>query len=413
VRFVVESTMNGFSFNDPFGSVGDLVRSLLLGLGLPAPWVTFIQFLAGAVLLIGGTLGGGAIVLIWIERKVGARFQDRLGPNRVGPFGIFQNFADAVKLITKEDITPSGADKVVYNLAPLLVVMSVVGLWVVVPFAPSLIGADLNVGVLYLLSIGGVGTLGIMLAGMSSNNKYALLGALRSVAMLVSFEIPMALVLLVPTMLAGSMGTVQIVGSQSTWYVVLAPVAALIFFISSVAEIGRAPFDLLEAESEIVAGYNIEYSGMKFGLFMVSEFLHAFTVSALTAVLFLGGWRGPGADTYPLLGLLYFFIKSGAVYFVIIWFRFSSPRVRIDQMMSLNWKFLTPLALAVVVATALVQKAAEGFGWPVTPSLLGANILLAVLTLFVLRAYARALRRQVEMMAETQARPTMGAATGI
>jgi NADH-quinone oxidoreductase subunit H len=173
-------------------------------------------------------------------------------------------------------------------------------------------------------------------------------------------------------------------------------VAALIFFISSVAEIGRAPFDLLEAESEIVAGYNIEYSGMKFGLFMVSEFLHAFTVSALTAVLFLGGWRGPGAETYPLLGLLYFLIKSGAVYFVIIWFRFSSPRVRIDQLMALNWKFLTPLALAVVVVTAIVQKLAESLGWPMTPSLLGANVLLALLTLGVLRAHARALRQQVE-----------------
>ncbi len=404
--------MSGLTFNDPFGSLGDFIRGFLLGLGLPAPWVTFIQFLLGAVVLIGATMGGGAIVLIWIERKVGARFQDRLGPNRVGPFGIFQNFADAVKLITKEDITPSGADKTVFNLAPLLVVMSVVGLWAVMPFAPSLIGADLNVGVLYLLSIGGVGTLGIMLAGMSSNNKYALLGALRAVAMLVSFEIPMALVLLVPTMLAGSMGTVQIVESQSTWFVALAPVAALIFFISSVAEIGRAPFDLLEAESEIVAGYNIEYSGMKFGLFMVSEFLHAFTVSALTAVLFLGGWRGPGAETYPLLGLLYFLIKSGAVYFIIIWFRFSSPRVRIDQMMALNWKFLTPLALAVVVVTAVVQKLAESLGWPMTPSLLGANVLLALLTLAVLRSHARAMRQRAELQGEPQPGPIAGAVRG-
>jgi NADH-quinone oxidoreductase subunit H len=225
----------------------------------------------------------------------------------------------------------------------------------------------------------------------------------------VSFEIPMALVLLVPTMLAGSMGTVQIVESQATWYVALAPVAALIFFISSVAEIGRAPFDLLEAESEIVAGYNIEYSGMKFGLFMVSEFLHAFTVSARTAVLFLGGWRGPWAETYPLLGLLYFLMKSGAVYFVIIWFRFSSPRVRIDQMMSLNWKFLTPLALAVVVVTAVVQKGAASLGWPMTPSLLGANVLLAVLTLVVLQGYARTLRRQAEGRGQAGAAPMAGA----
>lgn len=389
--------MTGLSFNDPFGTFGRWLHGLMTGLGVPSDVATFIQIALGSLVLIGAALGVAAIVLIWIERKVGARFQDRLGPNRVGPFGIFQNFADAVKLITKEDITPAGADKILFNLAPLLVVMSVVGLWAVVPFAPSLIGADINVGVVYLLSIGGVGTLGIMLAGMSSNNKYALLGALRAVAMLVSFEIPMALVLLVPVMLAGSMGTVQIVQAQNTtWFVVAAPIAALVFFISSVAEIGRAPFDLLEAESEIVAGYNVEYSGMKFGLFMVSEFLHAFTVSALTAVLFLGGWQGPGAQTYPLLGLVYFLIKSGAVYFIIIWFRFSSPRVRIDQLMALNWKFLTPLALGVVMVMAVTQKLIQALGWPETPSLLGANLLLALVTILVLRAFASALRRRVE-----------------
>ncbi len=389
--------MTGLSFNDPFGTFGRWLHGLMTGLGVPSDVATFIQIALGSLVLIGAALGVAAIVLIWIERKVGARFQDRLGPNRVGPFGIFQNFADAVKLITKEDITPAGADKILFNLAPLLVVMSVVGLWAVVPFAPSLIGADINVGVVYLLSIGGVGTLGIMLAGMSSNNKYALLGALRAVAMLVSFEIPMALVLLVPVMLAGSMGTVQIVQAQNTtWFVVAAPIAALVFFISSVAEIGHAPFDLLEAESEIVAGYNVEYSGMKFGLFMVSEFLHAFTVSALTAVLFLGGWQGPGTQTYPLLGLVYFLMKSGAVYFIIIWFRFSSPHVRIDQLMALNWKFLTPLSLGVVMVMAVTQKLIQALGWPETPSLLGANLLLALVTILVLRAFASALRRRVE-----------------
>lgn len=384
------------SFNDPFGSLGRLFQSALLNLGIPAGWVTFILLFVGSLVLVGVTLAVAALVLIWVERKVGARFQDRLGPNRVGPFGIFQNVADAVKLMTKEDITPSGADKVVFNIAPLLVVMSVAGLWAVVPFAPNLIGADLNVGVLYLASVGGIGGLGIMLAGMSSNNKYALLGALRAVAMLISFEIPMVLVLLVPTMLAGSMGTVQIVQAQHPWYVLVAPVAAIIFFVSALAEVGRAPFDLLEAESEIVAGFNIEYSGMKFGLFMVSEFLHAYTISALTAMLFLGGWQGPGAETYPLLGLLYFIIKSSLVYFVVIWFRFSFPRVRIDQMMALNWKFLTPLALTAVVVTALADKLALAGGWPKTPTLLGANILLFLVTIFALRAYARALRMRLE-----------------
>jgi NADH-quinone oxidoreductase subunit H len=349
---------------------------------------------------------------IWLERKVGARFQDRLGPNRVGPFGIFQGIADAIKLVLKEDIIPEGADKTIFNIAPLLAVMSVVGLWAVIPFAPRLIGADLNVGVLYLVAIGGIGTLSIIMAGWAANNKYALLGALRTVAMLISFEIPMVLMMLVPVMLAGSMGVTQIVDAQGVPYVLLAPVAALVFFISSIAEVGRTPFDLVEAESEIVAGYNIEYSGMKFGMFMVAEFFHSFTIGAIFTALFLGGWRGPGAEAFPLLGLVYFIAKTFLMYFVVMWIRYTFPRIRIDQIMALNWKFLVPLALVVVMATAVVEKVIVEAALPRTPVHLGLNALLVVITLVIMRAYARALRRKVEGMSEPEAAEVAGAAAG-
>ena len=334
---------------------------------------------------------------IWLERKIIARIQDRLGPNRVGPYGLFQTVADLLKLLGKEVLIPSGADRFVFIIAPFLVVMSVVGLWAVVPFAPTLFGTDINVGVLYTVSIGSIGTLGIMMAGLSSNNKYALLGAFRTVAMMLSYAVPMILALLVPTLLASSMGLVEIVKAQeSIWFIFLAPIAMLIFFISSVAEVGRAPFDLLEADSEIVAGFHIEYSGLAFGMFFVAEFLHAFTISALTATLFLGGWQGPGAETYPILGFIYFLIKTSFVYFVVIWFRGTFPRVRIDQLNNLNWKFLVPLALATVIVAAVVDKIALEQGISRILLHLAGNGVLFVFTLISLRAYSRALRAKVE-----------------
>jgi NADH-quinone oxidoreductase subunit H len=381
---------------DPFGWFNQLLRGLLEGWGLSPELISFVMNFLGAFAMGLGVLLL-TLLLIWAERKIVARIQDRLGPNRVGPFGIFQTVADLIKLITKELIVPVGADLGPYNLAPLLAVMSVVGLWAVVPLAPRLLGADINVGVLYIVSIGAVSTLSIMLAGISSNNKYALLGAFRAVAQMVSYAVPMVLALIVPTLLAGSMGMVQIVEAQgSIWFIVLAPLAALIFFVSSIAEVGRAPFDLLEAESEIVAGFHIEYSGLRFGMFFVAEFLHAFTISALTTTLFLGGWQGPGAVEYPLLGLFYFGIKTALVYFVGIWVRGSFPRIRIDQMNQLNWKFITPLALISVIVTAVVEKLVAEMGLVRIGVHLGANLLLVALTLWAIRAYARAIRRHVE-----------------
>jgi NADH-quinone oxidoreductase subunit H len=386
----------GAVLTDPFGWIGQTLLELLTRLGLQQSAANLVISLLAAVVLgsICMTLGA---VITWVERKIVARFQDRLGPNRVGPFGLLQPIADGLKLLTKETVTPDGADVVVYNLAPVLAVMSVIGLWAVIPLAPRLIGSDINVGVLYIVSVGAIGTLSIMMAGWASNNKYALLGAFRTVAQLVSYEVPMVLALLVPTLLAGSMGMSAIVEAQADApYVVLAPLAALIFFISSMAEAGKAPFDLLEAESEIVAGYNIEYGGLKFGMFYLGEFFHGFTIAALTAVLFLGGWQGPLAEEYPLLGLIYFLAKTAVVYFGVMWVRFSFPRLRIDQLNAFNWKFLTPLSLAVVVVTAVADKWAAQAGLSRAGALLGANLLLVLATLWLISTYARSTRRRLE-----------------
>ena len=377
--------------------LGDLLVSLydlfgwgLSEIGLNPSVVSILQKLVAAFILTNFCLLT-PLLTIWLERKVSARFQDRLGPNRVGPFGLFQGFADIVKLITKEDITPAGADKTVFNIGPVIAVASVVGIWAVIPFASTMVGTDVNVGILYSVAVGAIGTLAIMMGGWASNNKYALLGSFRTVAQLVSYEVPMIIALLIPTLLAGSMSMNTIVQEQQVWFVVAAPIAALLFLISSIAEVGRAPFDLLEAESEIVAGFHVEYTGMKFGVWMLAEFLHAFTICALTAVVFLGGWRGPWVDQYPLLGVVYFLMKTYFVSMIMLWIRVTVPRVRIDQMNDLNWKFLVPLSLVALVVTALVDKSI-----PVDFSigsrsliLFLANMVIVVATLLVLRGISR------------------------
>ena len=377
--------------------LGDLLVSLydlfgwgLSEIGLNPSVVSILQKLVAAFILTNFCLLT-PLLTIWLERKVSARFQDRLGPNRVGPFGLFQGFADIVKLITKEDITPAGADKTVFNIGPVIAVASVVGIWAVIPFASTMVGTDINVGILYSVAVGAIGTLAIMMGGWASNNKYALLGSFRTVAQLVSYEVPMIIALLIPTLLAGSMSMNTIVQEQQVWFVVAAPIAALLFLISSIAEVGRAPFDLLEAESEIVAGFHVEYTGMKFGVWMLAEFLHAFTICALTAVVFLGGWRGPWVDQNPLLGVVYFLIKTYIVSMIMLWIRVTVPRVRIDQMNDLNWKFLVPLSLVALVVTALVDKSI-----PVDFSigsrsliLFLANMVIVVATLLVLRGISR------------------------
>ena len=380
---------------DPINSIANWLESLLIGWGLTSGLVTFIMALVGVV-VVSITVLLIDIFLVWVERKVVARFQDRLGPNRLGPFGLIQPIADVIKLLIKEDITPHGADRVVYNIPPIIALATVLMLWGVIPFAPEVLGADLNVGVLFIVAVGAISTLGIIMAGWASNNKYALLGAVRTVAQVVSYEVPMVIALIVPVLLAGSMSIRDIVDTQTVWFIVVAPVAALIFFISSIAELGRSPFDLAEAESEIVAGFHIEYTGMKFGMFYAGELLHALTMGALLASLFFGGWRGPGAETFPILGVFYLFLKAFFFYWVIMWIKYSMPRIRIDHMLNFNWKFLVPLSLVALIATALVDKMLAGSSqWVYTLGMLLVNILIVWVTLAILRKHARQERQRV------------------
>ncbi len=308
------------------------------------------------------------ILLIWVERKFAARIQDRVGPNRVGPLGLVQPLADVIKLLGKENITPAGADKWIYSASPVVSVMAVLLIWAVIPFTPYHYGIDLEIGALYFVAVASIGTLAVIMAGWSSNNKYALLGAFRVVAQLISYEIPLAIALLVPVMLASSMSMVGIVEAQvGMWFVFMSPIAAFLFFISSQAETGRGPFDLLEAESEIVAGYNIEYSGMKFAMFFAGEFMHVFTNGVLMAVLFTGGWSGPWAHEAPLLGLIYLMAKASIWYALSLLMRNALPRIRIDQLMAFNWKFLVPVSIVNLIVTAFLLKVVQESGLAPSP----------------------------------------------
>ncbi len=387
-------------WSDPVHFIAQWLTGVFTGWGMPA-WAAslLIQFI-GVVVLISLMMIVD-ILLVWVERKVVARFQDRLGPNRVGPFGIIQPFADIIKLIIKEDITPDGADRLIYNLAPILSLMSVLLLWAIVPLAPVIFGVDLNVGALYIIAAGAIGTLSILMAAWGSNNKFALIGAFRQVAVLVSFEVPMIATLLIPTILAQSMGMNAIVQGQNVWYIVLAPLAAIIFMIAAIAELGRAPFDLNEAESEIVAGFHIEYTGMKFGLFYAGELLHAFTFGGFWAVLFLGGYRLFGLENLgPLVAALILMAKALFGYWVIMWIKYTMMRIRIDHMLAFNWKFLTPLAFVLLMVTALMNVLLRNSSTLVyAVGMLLSNVVLGWIVVEILRAYSRRERSRQEQPA--------------
>jgi NADH-quinone oxidoreductase subunit H len=388
--------------NDPINFIGGWMHDLLRGWGLHDGLSTVIQFFIGITVLIVFAMVLD-ILLVWVERKVVARFQDRIGPNRIGPFGLIQPFADIIKLIIKEDITPAGADKFLFNLGPVLAISSVIILWAILPLSSKIFGVDLNVAVLYLVAAGAIGTLSIIVGGWASNNKYALLGAFRMVANMVSYEIPMVVVLLIPTILADTMSVQGITQAQSgMWFAILSPLALLIFLISAIAELGRSPFDLNEAESEIVAGFHIEYTGMKFGLFYAGELLHAFTFGGFIAVLFFGGYGGFfGLEKIhffswlnnPYVQTVVFLAKAMFGYWVIMWIKYSMPRIRIDHMLAFNWKFLTPLALIVLVNTAVLSKILAGL--PEWGYVLGmfSNIVIGYITIELLRAHGRKKRK--------------------
>ncbi len=381
---------------DLINLIENWIKNLLLGWGASESLTGFVLQALGSVLVVMVCFAI-VIVLIWVERKLAGRLQDRFGPNRAGPYGIFQSFADMIKIFTKEYVTPTGAEKGLYNIAPVLAMASVLAIWAVFPFAINVIGADIHVGVLYIVAVGAFGILAILMAGWSSNNRYALLGASRSVAMLISYEIPMVIALLVPVLLSHSMKLSVIVEAQEPWFIFVAPLAALIFSISSMAEIGKAPFDLLEAESELVAGYHTEYSGMKFGMFYVAEFLHQFTVGALITIFFLGGWTGPMAVRWPILGVIYFYGKSLFIYLVISWIRLSLPRIRIDEMLNLNWRFLIPVSFVNLVAVAIADRVMMEFTlarWIYVLVMFGMNMFILWAALVIAEKNDQAVERE-------------------
>jgi NADH-quinone oxidoreductase subunit H len=354
---------------------------------LPVWAVDGVNYIIMAVILVMMPVLA-TLTLTWMERKTIARIQNRLGPNRVGPFGVFQAIADAVKMLIKEDIVPDGADKPVFNLAPILIAAAAALLWAVIPFGPGMAAADLNIGVLYIVAVGSITTISVLMAGWSSNNKYALVGAFRSVAQLLSYEVPMVLSIAAVTLVVGSMRMGDVVRAQVLPFLLIMPATFVVYLLSGIAETGRSPFDLLEAESEIVAGYFVEYSGLKFGWFYIAEYGNLFAISAITTTLFLGGWRGPGVSAVPALGPFYFIAKTVAVIFLLMWIRGTWPRVRIDQMLGLAWKVLVPVSLANLLWIAFVLKlpAPEPVRWGL---ILAGSLGVLFVTLSVLGRAAR------------------------
>ena len=296
--------------------------------------------------------------MTWLERKLVGRIQNRYGPNRVGKWGLLQPIADGIKMLTKEDIVPQGADRFAHFLASVVIVIPALLIFSVVPFGRGMVAVDLNIGLLFFLALSSTTTIWIFVASWGSRNKFSLLGGMRSVAQMISYEIPMVLSVVPVLLVAGSFSTVSIVEAQSGWnWFVFTPwgiVGFLIFFLTGVAEVNRTPFDLPEGESEIVAGFHTEYSGMKFALFYMAEFMNAFTISAIVATTYLGGWQGLWLPSWA-----WFFLKSFALVFVMMWFRGTFPRLRVDQLMGFAWKFLLPLALVdLLVAGVWVQMSA-------------------------------------------------------
>lgn len=330
------------------------------GVGVP-DWLAEVLYRVGAGLLIIILIAVLALVLVYALRKVMGHIQCRLGPRVTGPFGLLQTLADALKLIQKEDIIPAQADKRLFILAPYLVFFSCGMIFMVLPLSPTWILNDLNVGVLFFIAFGSLAAFGVLMAGWASNSKYSLVGGMRSVAQMVSYEVPMVLALLGSVMLAGSLSTQEIVKAQGglwlgfipRWFIFLQPLGFVIYFLCGLAETGQTPFDLPEGESELVAGYNTEYSGMRFALFFLAEFANIFAISAMATALFLGGWQGPVFGVLPWLWpFLWFMVKAAVLTFCILWVRSTWLRFRIDQMMDFAWKLLVPLALLNIFISA-------------------------------------------------------------
>jgi NADH-quinone oxidoreductase subunit H len=305
------------------------------------------------------------LVLIWLERKNAARIQDRVGPNRVGPFGLLQPVADTIKMFIKEDIVPTNADRLVHTLAPIVVAAPAVLAFAVIPWGKGMFPVDLNIGVLWVVAVGSIGTIGIFMAGYGSNNKYSLLGGMRAVAQMVSYEVPQVLTIVAIVLMTGSLSLNKIVDAQSgwggmQWYIFafpVGPIAFIVYYLSALAEVNRTPFDIPEGESEIVAGHHTEYSGMKWGLFYVGEYFNFFLVCTIAVTLFFGGWQGPLLPPY-----VWFLIKVYALILLGMWIRMTWPRFRVDQLMGFAWKTLVPIALVNIILAALATPILKAIG---------------------------------------------------
>jgi NADH-quinone oxidoreductase subunit H len=375
--------------------LGAWAQRVLYGWGLPAWAVNLISdFFVVLVLVIVGVMA--VLVFTPMERKVIARMQDRPGPNRLWPYGLLQALADAIKMLTKEDVIPEKSDRALHMLAPILVVIPSVLVYAVLPWGPNVIGKDLNVGVLYIVALGSLHVIAVLIAGWGSNNKFALLSAFRAVNQLLAYEIPMVLSILTVILFAKTMSTQGIVEAQTLPFFLVMPIAGLVFLVSVMAEANRSPVDLLEADSEMVAGYIVEYSGMKFAMFFIAEYVNLFAAAIIVSTLFLGGYKFFGLENVaPVLAPLIVFGKSVFVIFCALWFRATFPRMRLDHLVGFAWKFLVPISLVNLMLAALVVKLPVSPGrwepWIQGGVMLAGNVVVLVATAIITHRAARRL----------------------
>ena len=313
-------------------------------------WLFIILY---AVIVMGALLGAVTYAILF-ERKIIGYMQLRTGPNRHGPWGMLQTIADVLKLLMKEDIIPTAADRKIFMIAPIIAFVPAFAILATISWSENIYGADLNIGLLYFIGISSITTLGVLMGGWSSNNKYSLLGAIRGVAQVISYEIPLLLSVLGVVILVGSLNLRDIVHYQDSigmWLIIPQFLAFLVYMVAAIAELNRSPFDLPEAESELVSGYHTEYSGFRYAFFMLAEYVYAYAIAALATTLFLGGWLGPAF----LPGIVWFLLKMSAIMFFWFWLRATLPRARVDHLMSFGWKVLIPLALLNIVITSIIK----------------------------------------------------------
>jgi len=368
---------SGFDFNGIYGFLDGFMPDHL-------DWLVFLATsLILAIVIINAVVLATAL-LTWFERRLLGRFQSRLGPNRWGPFGLLQPVADLVSLLTKEDTIPEGADKPIFTLAPIVFLVPALIVFAVIPLHGGSFLGRLNIGLIFVIAITSVNTLAVFMAGWSSLNKYAMFGAMRAVAMLVSYEIPMGLAVVAIAVAAQTLGLSNVVLAQDVPYILVMPLGFIVFITAASAEMSRTPFDLIESDSELGAGYHTEYSGAKFALLQLTEFMAPIIVAALVTTFFLSGWRGYG----PIPGPIWFVIKTFIVLFVFIWIRASWPRLRIDQVMSLAWKGLLPLSIVnlfvIAIEVFIFNPGADGLSTKELWIMTGVNWTITIIVIFAI-----------------------------